>query len=301
LVVQGAAQVANRQSDSAAASFREALSLDPRARPDPRTGAAATTAFHEVRQQTGFVGFRPPGDTTLSPGDQYRVRLYSSGIHETTVAITTGAGQRVRRLYLGLIVDSLDVRWDGLDSTGAAPLLGPVMLQVVLRPADGTRWTTRLPLTIQATVPDTLPLPLRPTAPVSSRSPTTAVDPSPLPRTAHDPKMLAAGLLTGLAVVALPKLVAADGQGSAARFVLGGTVGLAAIVGFIAPSGSRPPVGRPVLREPERPAIDLEWQRKEQAWQRATDSVRAENQRRRRAVQLRVKAGVPIGPEIDGQ
>ena len=271
----GATQVLRGRPEAAAAAFREALAFDPRCRPDTLVFPPEVTgAFQVVRRTTAYVRIVAPSDTTVAVGGRYVVQLYASMPHEATVELTDPESGRSRSLYAGSVADSLELVWDGRDTKGAAPRTGPLLLLVTSRPAAGSERVTRLPLTVKQVLVDTLALPQRP---------------ADLPAGEEPPgggsrrvRALAAGILGGLAVVLLPAAVASDGQGGSARFVVGGTLGLAGLVGFVAP---RPAATGPAAAN--RRAIE--------AWRRAADSLHKENQRRREEVYLRIVSGPQVG------
>jgi hypothetical protein len=90
-------------------------------------------------------------------------------------------------------------------------------------------------------------------------------------------------VIDGLFVAVLPSIVAADGQASAARFVIAGGLGVAGLVGFVTHRGTRP--------LPENAAAN---ERLRQAWQHRADTVAQENAERRREPALTIH----IGPRV---
>src|SRR6266550_203672 len=115
--------------------------------------------------------------------------------------------------------------------------------------------------------PDTLPWP-----------PTPALLPE---RTLTGPafQSLAAGLVAGAAVVALPSLMAQGKDATGARFAVGAAVGVSGLVGFFA----RKP--RPLDANVRANASQRD------AWKRRVDAVKAENAARLRTTRLVVRAG----------
>jgi hypothetical protein len=274
LIYLGATELFRNRRDSAAAAFRQALQVDPRHRPDPLVfPPEVANTFDAVRRLTLYVRVAAPADTAFLLGDElYRVRLYASALHDVTVSVAGEDGRPLRRLYAGPVGDSLDVRWDGLDSTGRAPLEGRLVFEIVSRTSAGRQRTVRLPLATRVERDDTLALP--------GPAPDSLFLPE---RTAAGPALraLGAGLLAGAAAAVLPSLVAEDGRGTGGRIVVSASLGLAGIVGFFA---ERP--GRPL---PDHIAANAAVRAQ---WQRDLDRARAENARRRRDVRLRVTAGV---------
>lgn len=276
----GATQLFRGRRDSANMSFRLALAADPRCRADTLIfPPEVTDAFGVARRGTAFVRIRVPADTTVAAGGEYPLRLYASSPHEATVALIGADGRDSRRLYVGSLADSLDLRWDPRDAAGSSPSSGTLVLQVTSRPLVGPPQVTRLPLTVRAIAADTLVPP----------PPPTVKDPAPgAGRMSGRPiNALAAGVLSGLAVVLLPKVVASDGDGGSARFVVGGTLGLAGVLGFAARRSPATP-----MAAANRAALA--------AWRRAADSVSAENARRRQGARLQVTAGAQDAPDLGG-
>jgi hypothetical protein len=178
----------------------------------------------------------------------------------------------VRQLYLGPIADSLDVRWDGLDSAGTGPAVGAFLLVVVSRNAQGQPVRrVQLPLETRAAVPDTLPHPLAPTAAQlrPERQP-----PGPAWRA------LVGGIVAGGAVAVLPTVVTGDAKGSEARFVVAGAISLTGVVAFVAQRPGRALDANAAANRALR-----------ETWQRQVQTLSEENARRRRDVRLRITPG----------
>ena len=276
-VYLGAAELFRGRRDPAAAAFRRALVADPRHRPDSLVfPPQVTSVFDTVRRLTAYVRVRAP-DTSIAVGDQlYLVQLYASALHDATVDLKFEDGRTARRLYSGPLGDSLAVQWDGLDQAARAPLAGHLGLQVTSRSPAGQSRIVQIPLTVRVLPPDTLP---DPPAPADSLF-------FPEQATAKAPYgTLAAGLISGLTAMVLPSFIAADGRGGSARYVVGGTLGLAGVVGFL------------THRSTAGPANVAANQALRDAWQREVEAVRAENERRRRYVRLQITAGNPISTE----
>jgi hypothetical protein len=275
-VYLGASELFRGRRDEALTAFRRALAWDPRHRADSLIfPPEVTDVFESVRSLTLYVQIRAPDDTTIVPGEQlFPMRLHASTPHAVTVDVTSEDGRIARRLYSGPIAESVDVRWEGLDTAGGEPLEGRLAVRVTSRSSSGRVRILRVPLVAQVLRQDTLPHPLPPPAPADSlvrRG-----------RESHGPALraLAAGVLTGLTAVALPAGIAQDGGGSSARYVVGGTLSVAGVVGFLALRPSRSArgnaAGTPVARN---------------AWRRQVEAVRAENERRRRGKGLRITIG----------
>lgn len=265
-----AAELFRGQVDSAALAFARALRVEPRFRPDQLVFPPNVTDFFEtVRGRTAYVRVVAPADTTIRAGDEsYVVRLYGSAPHAVLVEIGPPDGEGVRRtIYEGRLEDSLDVSWDGLDSS-RRPIEDSDLVLLVTSMGPDTRRTVRLPLLVSATRPDTLDLP-PPLAPTSL-----------LPEREYNRQRLGtlvAGIMTGIAAAALPSLVASDGEASRARYVVGGIIGITGVLGFASQSEYR------VI--PENVAANAA---RREAWRRQFESARDENDRRRRDVRLRI-------------
>lgn len=281
LAYLAASELFRDRVDSAALAFARALRMEPRFRPDALVFPPSVTDFFEtVRRRTAYVRVAAPADTSIRAGDgRYVVRLYSSNPHAVLVEIARADGQGVHRtVYDGRLEDSLDVSWDGLDSSRRPVDDGALELLVTSLGPD-TRRRVRLPLLVSSTRADTLTLPPPP-------SPATL-----LPEREYNHQRLGtlvAGVMTGIAAAALPSLVA-DGEASRARYVVGGIIGITGLLGFVSQSEYR--------EIPENVATNAA---RREAWRRAVDQARAENDRRRRNVELRITAR-PQPPDPENQ
>jgi hypothetical protein len=262
--------------DSTAAVFRRLVLTAPRARPDPLIFPPEVTALYDAaRRATKAVAAELPDTTVDLNGGRYPIRLAASSFHEIVVALEQEDGRFLRGLYVGPIGDTLLVRWDGTDSAGVPLASGAYVLTVTSRPTPGGEIlrVLRVPLEVRAGGGrDTLPWPASPPAPLPERAPS-----GPALR------VLAAGVLTGTAALALPGVVAKDAQPTGARFAVAGAVSLAGILGYFAHKPGRP-LPQNAIANRARAA----------AWQVLRDSVRRENGNRRREVRLTVRSGAPV-------
>lgn len=268
----GASELLRGRRDHAEEAFQQALANEPRFRPDSLVfPPQVTDVFDEVRRQSGYVKVRAPRDTTIAYGiEHYVFHLFASARHDATVELAGQDGRGVRKLYAGPLPDSMEVRWEGLDGAGRAPLTGSVNLVVTSRPVRGPARVVRVPLTVRPIRRDTLPLPPQPVlAPVRSDGPS-----------ARALGTLGLGLFAGLAAVMLPELVASEGAGGSARYYIGGGLAVAGVAGFMAQQ-SRTRSAEASAREEAK-----------EAWSRRVDSVQAENTRLRRDLKLRITSGV---------
>lgn len=225
-----------------------------------------------VRAQQQMLGFRiiAARDTSFTAGaGAYRIRMVTDEPVLVRVSLDDREMTRSREVFVESVTDVAEFNWNGLDASGE-PMVGSVSVMFDVEAADGTTKVLALPLTIEATGGDTVPLPGMPadTAQVWKES-------STIPSLAS----LAAGLITGAAAIALPSAVALDGRGAPIRFAIGGTLGVTGVLGFFAQ--------RERQMDPE--AVERNRLKKE-AWRAAVDATIEENRSKRRG-QLHVIAG----------
>lgn len=276
----GAAEVFRGNQATAVAAFERLVVADPRYRIDELVfPPEVTDLFNAVRRRTPAVLVRP--EAAAVELETFRAWLYPSVFHEVTVELQRGDGRAVRRLYRGLIGDSLAVEWYGRDSTGASVASGAYLL--VVRSFDTQNWAVRyaqVPLEVEVRGVDTLP------------HPQTLDDSDLLPERIGESggiEALLGAAVAGAAVSLLPQVLAPRAELSPARFVVGGSVGLAGILGFA--------LRRP--RElPENVRINQERRR---AWREQVASVTAANQRRRAEIRLVVRAGEQVMIDLRGR
>jgi hypothetical protein len=270
-VYLGATEIFRGRGDGAKAAFLGALAADPRHRPDALIfPPEVTSAFDSVRRGSALVRIRAARDTTIPAGERgYAVRIYASAPHRVVIDLAFENGQIARSLHAGSIADSMDFHWAPANPGDPEPLEGRLILRVTSHSGTGRQRSVSLPLTVQVTRSDPLPLPPRP------------VDSSAVARTTTIERSatgLTIGVLTGAAAIALPAMVSAD-EGATGRYYIGGALALAGLYTFI--------VGRPVVATPrvaaDTSALD--------AWRREVDRVTAENVRRRREFSVRITAG----------
>ncbi len=270
LTYLGAAEYYRQRRDSAVAVFQRLVMLAPRHRPDTLVFPPdITRLYDDVRRRTRVVAVRLPADTEFTVGGRLVAWLFPSAPHDVTVAINREDGRPLRTLYAGPIGDSLDVRWDGLDSTGALATGERLWLTVASSPL-----LVRVPLRVETTGADTLPhavalegkdlLPERADRGAGLRS-------------------LGGGLLLAVGALTLPSLVAPGERASGTRFAVAGVLGVSGVLGYL----SRP-AGRPL---PENVAIN---QTRRNARRRQEETVRRENAARLRTARVRIRAGTPV-------
>ena len=269
----GAIELLREHRDSAVAVFRRLVLFDPRYRADTFVfPPEVTRLFDEVRAKTKVVSIRVPDDTVIPVQQGWLpVRLFPSSPHDVTVAIAREDGRPLRTLYVGPVGDSLNVRWDGRDSSGAVAPRGRLWLTVASRVGGVTARLAQLPLDLDVVL-DTVPYPALPAS-------------EAFPERAHQPsrvRSLAGGLLIGVAAVSLPQIVAPGERSSGTRLAVGGVLAVSGLIGYL----SRSPGGEVPLAD-----TGAANRARRADWQRRTDAIIAENARRRRATSFHIRAG----------
>lgn len=270
LTYLGAAERYRGRRDSAMAVFGRLVVLAPRHRPDTLIfPPEITRLYDEVRRRTSVVEVRVPADTEFSIGGRLVAWLYPSAPHDVSVAISREDGRPLRMLYAGPIGDSLDVRWDGLDSSGALVTGERLWLTVASRPR-----LVRVPLRVEANGPDTLPHP----APLGGGD--------LLPERADRGtalRSLGGGLLLAAGALTLPSVVAPGERASGTRFAVAGVLGVSGLVGYLTR-----PAGRPL---PENAAINSA---RRETRRRQAEAVARTNAGRMREARLHIRIGTAV-------
>ena len=277
LMYLAATELLREHGDSARAVARRLVLANPRFRPDELGFPPQVLTFYETtRRATPAVIGRAPADTAIRPGaEALAVRLYASTFHDVTATLGTEAGRVIRTLYAGPIGDSLDLHWNGLDSSGTAPPPNG-RYAITVTSLDRQRRVVRilrLPLEVTQGRVDTLPHPAPP------------ADSLLLPeRQSMRPALraFAPAALAGVAIAVLPSVVANGEDASAARFVVGGTVTIAGIVAFLSHHPGR---SIPANVSHNRTLRD--------AWRREDAEVTRRNVERVRGM-LGIRAGAPV-------
>jgi hypothetical protein len=274
LVHLGATEVFRGRRDSASAAFRRLLATNPRYRIDQLVFPPEVAAvFEDVRRTSRAVlVVVPPRTELIDARDRLTIHLIAAWPHPLTVSIVRDNGSSTRTLYAGNVTDSLDVPWDGRESTGVPATTGRYFLRVTSRGSDNAAVRTiGVPLDLRTSSRDTAPLP------------------PPLPDSLFRPEhtsggsgigALLGGALAAAAVLALPSFANARADAGSGRFVVAGAVGVSGLVGFAVQRGPQP--------IPENIAAN---QVLRLGWQREVDQVRADNAARRRDVRLVITAG----------
>lgn len=278
-----AIEVARNQRDSALAAARRLILLDPRYRPDDSFPQSVIAVYQEARRTAPSVSIRASGDTAIRPGaETFVVRLGSSTSPDVTANVTSAEGRVVRTIFSGTIRDSVDVRWNGLDGSGNVPAAGRYMIVVTPRERTGGSrggaagagtWTLRLPIELARPSVDTAPLPAAP--PDSLFRPERGDASKAM-------KALIPGVVAGVAIVALPKLVASGEDASKARLVVGGAVTIAGIAAFLS--------HRPGRRIPANEEYNRNLR---ETWQRNSQEVARRNADRMRQSRMIIRPGAP--------
>ncbi|MGH7590296.1 MAG: hypothetical protein ACREL2_02570 [Gemmatimonadales bacterium] len=271
-----AAQLFGGDHAGATETFRALVRMNPRLHPDKLIfPPQVTDLFREVHESTRAYATEVAPESRLRPGvDRLPLELYGSLRDDVSVAIARDDGTPVRELYVGPVVDSVPLAWDGLTVARTAPAEGTYLLRVTAAGTGGPPWY-ELPLDIERLPVDTLPWP---SAPDTVTPPNTPVAPF-----GHDAdRSLAAGIVPALFVVALPAFVARGTRSTDDRLLVGATVGVAGVIGFLAHRIRRPPG--------DVRGIDISTR---ENWRRRLATVQAENAARRAGATLLIKAGHP--------
>ena len=269
----GAAELFYGRRDTAIAVFRRVVHRDPRHQLDEVIfPPEVTSLLDEVRRGTKTLVVAAAADTTIPlNGGTWAARLVATSFQQAIATIRNDSGAVIRELYSGPVEDSLTVRWNATNSLNRPVAPGRYQLSVESSSGGRTTRLLRIPLIVGLILPDTLPLPL----PIP--------DSLILPERVSGKRALGgllAGVSVGAAASVLPLLVAHGSTPTPARFIIGGTVGLAAIVGI-----SLHPPSRPI------PANIGANRTRRDAWQAEHTRVRNENARRRATAGIRIQAG----------
>lgn len=269
----GATEALRGNADSTVSAFRSIVLLSPRHRLDDLVFPPDITAVYEaVRRDTKAVRVELPETVRFRAGQAgLRAQLLASSFHQIVATVDRSDGTTARLLFQGLIGDSLEVLWDGLDGQGTPVPSARYVLSVESRDASGESVRiVRVPLEIRALEPDTLP------HPVLAES-TLLPERTPEKRNVE---ALVGGVVGGIGLAVLPSLLATDTELSAGRFVVAGTVTVAGVVGFITQRGGRAIPANVAANEAAR-----------QAWRADVDRVTQENTRLRSRAELAIRVG----------
>lgn len=272
LAYLGASEVERGRQEEGRRAFRDLLLAAPATRLDPlQFSNAVIRIFDEVRGTTKAVAVDVTGGAVL------RFGLRPTSPHPVAVLVLDSADEVVQTLFAGGLASDTTLAWSGQLPDGAPVVPGRYALVVASRAdAETVLRHVRVPLDVARQTPDTLPHPVLPdTALVPEYRPG---DPAVLP--------LAAGLLGGAATVLVPRLIGTDEGVGGLRFVVGASVGLAGIAGFL------------VGRRPEPIPASIETNRAVRAdWLAEVRRIETENRARLARPTLRFRAGNPVRRE----
>ncbi|UCG87428.1 MAG: hypothetical protein JSW71_02470 [Gemmatimonadota bacterium] len=284
LTYLAAAEMLGGNRDSARAAFERLVRFDTRYRPDQLIfPPQVTNEYDAVRRETKVITFDAPRNTRMRIGrDLFSFELFASSYHEAVVEIRDRDSVRVRSIYRGPIVDSLDLDWDGRDPERLVIASGPYDLWIQSRDSTGTLLRSlRVPLDIVVETPDTLIHPIEP------------ADSMILPEqhsSGPGVQALAGGLLVGTAIAVLPTVFSSDTDLMGGRLLVAGTVSVAGIAAFFR---RRP--GKPI---PENIASNQNLYR---SYRDSLAVVVTENERRKTDIQLLITTGAVSAHEGPGR
>lgn len=227
LIYLAATQFYQNDPDSTEALFEQLVLFDTRQRPDPLLfEPGLTDIFEAVRRDVKAITVVVPERTEIQAGrGQLPITIHASSFIGTVVEVFDSDSSLIRLIYDGPVSDSLVVRWDGLDSLGVRPADGNYTLAATSRRPGGISLRSiRFPLNLLTIERDTLPHP-----------PPLADSLFLLERagTGRSIQTLFGGVLMGGAVMLLPSALASDAELAGARYVVGGAMSIAGIIGFI--------------------------------------------------------------------
>jgi len=280
----GATEFFRDNRDSAMSAFRQIVVLDPRFQIDDLVFPPdLTSVFALVRRDTKIVQAAAPPVRSIRAGTgRYTAQLFASSYHEILATLAFADGRPLRVLYSGLIGDSLEIYWDGLDSQQIAVAAGRYFLTIESTGREGTVVRQlRVPLDVSTSFIDTMPWPAPP------------ADSLFLPEgTSGGPALesLLAGVVGGIAVALLPSAVASDADLSAGRFVVGGAMSVAGVIGFFKQRGGQPIPANITAND----AVRREWQNQRNDVARENAALLAE-------VDLEIRAGRPVAVDVGEQ
>ena len=290
----GAAEVFRGDQNAAIAAFRTLAISHPRYRIDTLTfPPQVTSLFTAARGQVYAVGIDVPRTTTVRFGEEEFVFwLRATAAHEITAEVIHRDGRLIRALHTGPIVDSLQLRWDGRDSSGFLVWDGRDSSGVMVAPTGYFATVTsifggqllrrvQVPFEVDVHRQDSLLHPARLPDSVFLRT-----------RRESGPgiEALMGAVIGGVAITLLPSVFAPSTDLSATRFAVGGAVGLAGITGLITRFPGSPL--RANIRSND--AIRREWQQR-------VDTVVRQNVARLTTPHLIIHSGLPVTTEMGRQ
>ncbi len=292
LAYLGAAETLRGARNSGAAVFRALAIREPRYRVDDQAfPPQVTQVARSARTQVFAVRVALPRAAAFRLGQgELPVSLQASAPHEVTAEVLHRDGRPVRTLYVGMLADSLVLRWDGRDSSGflvwdgrdpTGVVTAPTGYQVVVTSRSVAGQVVRrvhVPLELDAYPQDTLP---HPATPHDSLYLPTRLERGP------GLEALVTGVIGGAAIALLPSAMAQGSELSTARFAVGGAISVAGIVGLVARFPGRSLRGN--IRSNE--AIREEWRTRVAA-------IEQENATRASEPYVMIHAGEPVVREV---
>jgi hypothetical protein len=277
----GAAEFYRGNRDSVRSAFRSLVELEPRFQLDELIfPPEVASQFAIIKRDTKIVrAVLPPVVRMRSGTSGFAPQLYTSSFHRIAASIIRSDGEPVRLLYSGVIGDSLQIVWGGLDSAGVAVGDGRYFLTIESSGSSGApERLVQVPLDIVARPLDTLPHPPPP------------ADSLFLPeRALSGPgfESLIGGLAGGIGIALLPSSVAPGAELSAGRLAVAGAVTVAGVVGFFR--------RRPGRIIPANVAVN---ETLRQDWRERVDAVVRQNITRRNEPILEILVGQAMSVEL---
>jgi tetratricopeptide (TPR) repeat protein len=267
----GAIAVLDRRREDATEMFTKALEIDPRYRPDPLIFPPEILGpFQTARRHTRYVRADASRDTTIVAGaESFATRLYTSTPQRISVDLMREDGSVARRLHSGPVEDSLDIGWDGLALDGK-PLEGRLVMRIASY-GSGDERVLRIPLQVRALQVDSAARPTPPARPVL---------PPDRGGSGRALRAGAVGIAAGLAAVFLPKVIADEDVGTSTRYLVGGALGVAGVVGIMTQASRE--------RSPENMAAN---EALRDAWEREVAAAREASSGEAGPVRLVIRAG----------
>jgi hypothetical protein len=255
------------------------LRLDPTSRPDPLVfPPEVTKMFDEVRVTYPILGMSSATEARIDQAHPtYPIQLRPSAPHNAVIVVERTDRRSTDTIYVGSVVDSQMVEWDGRGGEGAPLASGRYWITAISLPERPQSCRVRMPVEVALTSPDTMPTP----APLGSDK--------LLPEQADrrtGPAAFGGAVLLGAAAFALPAI--SEDAEPAAAYAVGGVLGVAGVIGLV-----RYRAGAPI---PENAAANAVTRAR---WQREVDRVAAMNAERRKeaALELRASPTVLLGCE----
>ena len=274
LAYLGATERFRGRSDSAAAAFRRMLRLDPASRPDPLVfPPEVTRMFDEIRVSYPILAMTSAPEATIDQAHpRYQIHLRPSAPHEVVVLLERTDRAMADTIYTGAVADTLVLEWNGRDRGGAPVASGRYLITAGRAGGEARGCQARIPLQVEATLPDTLV----PPAPLGADQ--------LLPEQARKrdgPAAFAGAAFLGAMALALPTL--SEDADPGASYLVGGVLGVTGAIGLIR--------YRPGNAIPENVAANAIVRARRE---REVERVAAVNAERRRTAKLVLRASPAV-------